>query len=278
MSEVVNPSSDDGGGESPREKLLTAGLATGLGWGAIALTFALLPPVIFVVRQFGLPFPTSPLALTALELVVGQLFVMGGLSVAYLLYTGRGLDYVPIRRPTLVESLVVLVAPFGVIFVSAAVTQLSLLFGVEPSQHALTGMTDVDPRFYIYMIPLVIFIVGPFEELLYRGVVQGRLRESFGPWPAILLASLIFATIHLPAHGFGQAGLASTAASMAALVGGSVVFGWLYEWSRNLTVVALVHGLYNSILLVLLYVVAVYGPEIEEMAEMSEPALALVGL
>ena len=128
------------------------------------------------------------------------------------------------------------------------------------------------------MIPLVIFIVGPFEELLYRGVVQGRLRESFGPPAAILLASLIFALIHLPAHGFGAAGLAPTAASMAALVGGSIVFGGLYEWTGNLTVVALVHGLYNSILLALLYVVTVYGPEMEELARGTEPALAVVGL
>ena len=277
MSELVNSPSSDGG-ESPREKLLTAGVATGLGWGAIVLTFALLLPVIFVVRRFGLPFPTSPLALTALELVVGQVIVMGGLSVAYLLYTGRGLDYVPIRRPTLVETLIVIAAPFAVIFVSVVVTQLGLLFGVEPSQHALTGMSDVDPRFYIYMVPLVIFVVGPFEELLYRGVVQARLRESFGPAPAILLASLIFATIHLPAHGFGAAGVASTAVSMIVLVGGSIVFGAIYEWTKNLTVVALIHGLYNSILLVLLYVVTVYGPEMQEMADVSAPALALVGL
>lgn len=277
MSELLNTSSGDGG-ESPREKLLTAGVATGLGLGAIGLTFAILLPIIFVVRQFGLPLPTSPLALTAFELIVGQVFVMGGLSVVYLLYTGRGLEYVPIRRPTLVETLVIVAAPFGIIFVSAVVAQLSMLFGVEPSEHALTGMGDIDPQFYLYMIPLVIFIVGPFEELLYRGVVQARLRESFGPAAAILLASLIFAAIHLPAHGFGQAGLASTGASMAALVGGSIVFGAIYEWSKNLTVVALIHGLYNSILLALLYVVTVYGPEIEELAETSEPALALLGL
>jgi len=276
MSELVNPPSS--GSESPREKLLTAGVATGLGWGAIVLTFALLLPIVFAVRQLGLPFPTSPLALTALELVIGQVLVMGGLSVAYLLYTGRGLDYVPIRRPTLVETLAISAAPFAGIVVSAVVTQLGLLFGVEPSQHALTGMGDVDPQFYIYMVPLVILIVGPFEELLYRGVVQARLRESFGPAVAILLASLIFAAIHLPAHGFGQAGLSSTAVSMIALVGGSVIFGGLYEWTENLTVVALVHGLYNSILLVMLYVVTVYGPEMQELAEASEPALAVVGL
>ena len=276
MSEVATAPSS--GGESTREKLRTAGVATGLGWGAIALTLVVLLPVVFAIRQFGLPFPTSTLALTALELVVGQVLVMGGLSVVYLVYTGRGLDYVPIRRPSLVEALAIITAPFAVILVTGIVTQLSLLVGVEPSQHALGNLGDVDPQFYLYMIPLVIFIVGPFEELLYRGVVQARLRESFGPAAAILLASLIFAAIHLPAHGFGAAGLAPTAASMVALVGGSIVFGGLYEWTGNLTVVALVHGLYNSILLALLYVVTVYGPEMQDLAGATEPALAVVGL
>jgi hypothetical protein len=62
---------------------------------------------------------------------------------------------------------------------------------------------------------------------------------------------------------------------MAALVGGSLVFGGIYEWTGNLTVVALIHGLYNAILLTLLYFITVYGPQIEEMAE---TALVLVGV
>ena len=257
---------------SLREKFTTVGVAMGLGFGAIVLTFAVLFPVIFITGRLGIQLPGSPFALTVAELFVGQLLIMGGISVCYLLYTGRGLGYVGIRRPSLVESLIVIAAPFGVIFVTAIVTQVSLALGVEPSQHAIGGLGDVDPRFYLYLVPFMFLIVGPFEELLYRGVVQNRLRESFGPVGAILLASLVFASIHIPAHGFGNAGTASTAASITALFGGSLVFGGIYEWTRNLTVVALVHGLYNSILLTLLYVVTVYGPEIQELA--AEPALA----
>jgi len=113
---------------------------------------------------------------------------------------------------------------------------------------------------------------------LYRGVVQRRLRESFGPMAAIVLASLIFAAIHIPAHGFGNAGLASTAASLTALFGGSLVFGGIYEWTENLTVVALIHGFYNGILLTLLYIVTVYGPEMEELAAEAETAVVLIGM
>lgn len=271
-SESTEPKSS---GPSTRDRLETVGVAAGLGVGAIGISFAILVPLLFVLPRLGVPLPDSPLVLIGIELFVGQLLAMGGLSVLYLRTTGRGLGYLGIRQLSVVESLIVAVAPFGIIFVTAMVTQLSLLVGVEPSQHALSGLGEIDPRLYLYLVPLVIFIVGPFEELLYRGVIQSRLRESFGPVTAIMLASLIFAGIHLPAHGFGEAGLASTTASLAALFGGSLVFGGIYEWTENLTVVALIHGLYNAILLTLLYLVTVYGPELQEM---SEPAVALGGL
>lgn len=259
---------------SNRDRLISFGVASGLGVGAILVSFAILLPVLFGAPRLGIGLPDSPLVLIVLELIVGQLIGMGGMSALYLWYTGRGLAYLRVRLPTLVESLLVVAAPFGVIFVTAVVTQLSLIVGVEPSQHALSGLGDVDPQLYLYLVPLMFLIVGPFEELLYRGVIQQRLRESFGPVAAISLTSVIFAAIHIPAHGFGNAGVASTAASLAALFAGSLIFGGLYEWTKNLTVVALVHGLYNSILLMLLYIVTVYGPEMEDMAE---TAIALIG-
>jgi len=261
-----------------REKLLTVGVASGLGFGALVVSFGIILPLFLLVTWLEVPIPDAPLALISFELFVGQVIGMGGLSALYLWYTGRGIEYVSIRRPTLIETAIIVAAPFGIIFVTATISQLSMFLGVEPSEHALGALGDIDPTLYLYLIPLVIFIVGPFEELLYRGVVQSRLRESFGAAAAIALASLVFALIHIPAHGFGGAGIAATAASMTALFGGSLVFGAIYEYTENLTVVALIHGFYDAILLALLYVVTVYGPEIQELAEEAEQAVVLVGL
>lgn len=264
--------------DSLREKLLTVGIASGLGFGALAVSFGIILPLFVFISVLEIPVPESPLALISAELFVSQVVGMGGISAAYLWYTGRGFDYIPIRRPTLIETAIIIAAPFGIIFVTATISQLSMFIGIEPSEHALGALGDIDPTLYLYMIPLVIFIVGPFEELLYRGVVQSRLRESFGAAAAIGLASLVFALIHIPAHGFGGAGVAATAASMAALFGGSLVFGAIYEYTENLTVVALIHGFYNAILLALVYTATVYGPEIEAFAEQTEQAVVLVGL
>ncbi len=277
---VIDPptESTDEASDQPRERLRTVGIASGLGFGAVVISFSILLPLLLLSQWLGLPIPEAPLALISLELFIGQVIGMGGLSALYLWKTGRGIEYVSIRKPSLIETGIIIVAPFVVIFVTVIISQLSLLLGVEPSEHALGGLGDMDPTLYLYLIPLMFLIVGPFEELLYRGVIQRRLRESFGPIAAIMLASVIFALIHIPAHGFSDAGVASVAASLAALFGGSLVFGAIYEYTENLTVVAVIHGLYNSILLALLYVVTVYGPELEALAEEAEQAVVLLGI
>jgi membrane protease YdiL (CAAX protease family) len=49
------------------------------------------------------------------------------------------------------------------------------------------------------LLPLVALAlaIGFFEAVFWRGWVQGRLEESFGPIPAILLASLVYALYHI---------------------------------------------------------------------------------
>ena len=102
----------------------------------------------------------------------------------------------------------------------------------------------------------------------------GHDRAAYRMVGAIGLASVIFMLIHLPAYGLGDTALASIALSLTALFVGSMIFGSIYEWTGNLTVVALVHGVYNSILLVLLYFVSRYEEEIQEL---SQQGVVLVG-
>jgi len=258
-----------------RNKLWALGVGVGLGFGSTVVSLILVVGLIVTLGVFAVPLPDSPLVLLSIEFILGQLIVMGGISVAYLWATGRQLSYVNIRWPSLGELLVVLAAPFAVIAVSIAVSAIGLALNIESSPHALAEIDNIDATFYLYLIPFMLLIVGPFEELLYRGVIQTRLRESFGPASAIALASLIFVLIHLPAYGLGQEALPAIAISLTALFGGSLIFGAIYEWTGNLTVVALIHGLYNSILLALLYVVTVYE---DELMELSEQATVLLGL
>ncbi|OAB58111.1 hypothetical protein AY599_07275 [Leptolyngbya valderiana BDU 20041] len=86
--------------------------------------------------------------------------------------------------------------------------------------------------------PVGIFLValsaGIFEELLFRAVIQQGLETSFGLWPALLLASLLFGL----AHAMTRAYLV-----LATLMG--LYLGALYAWTDQLLAPMLTHFLYD---------------------------------
>jgi hypothetical protein len=107
-----------------------------------------------------------------------------------------------------------------------------------------------NPEVLLLLVPASFLLIGPGEELLFRGVVQGRIREAFGPVPGIALASAIFAAIHYFALTGGAGGRLVT---IGILFLPSVVFGAAYELTDNLVVPSLIHGAYNATLFTVLY-------------------------
>lgn len=116
------------------------------------------------------------------------------------------------------------------------------VLSIESAESVLATQGAQQPVYYLYLIPVTIVLVGPVEELVFRGLIQGVLRESIGTTPAIVAASLIFAGVHVGAYSGG--GLGATLVFIAGLGG---VLGILYERSRSITAVAVVHGLFNAV-------------------------------
>jgi membrane protease YdiL (CAAX protease family) len=90
---------------------------------------------------------------------------------------------------------------------------------------------------------------GFFEEFLFRGALQTRLRHFLSPSWALLIQALIFGAWHL-GLGYSNTGgeslltaLASTMVSQAVL---GVGFGYIFERTRNLVASSIVHILLNS--------------------------------
>jgi len=125
--------------------------------------------------------------------------------------------------------------------------------GVSLADHQLGALSE--PGQILAFVGLSFVIVAPGEELLYRGLVQGSLREAFGPWRSIAGASVLFALNHvtaLVATGAGS-GLA-TAVTIGLILVLSVVLGGLYERTGTLVVPVLVHGCFNGLQFGLRYV------------------------
>ena len=260
---VETPDTPDSGGSDAGSVPRTVAVAVGLG---------LLGPVIALVSTVGVGVATVsveiPLVVSLLVgLFFGQYVAFGGLSVAYLRsrFDWSGVrSYLGVEVPTPREIGVVLggwVALVALLILTSVVVQT--LSPTEPAPNQGAEFAMQNPAIIPLLIVVMFLVVGPCEELLYRGVVQGRLREALPVVPSILIASALFALIHVMALTGGASARLTT---VAILFVPSVVFGAVYEYTENIVVPSLLHGLHNAVLFTLLYVSLAYGDELEELA------------
>jgi membrane protease YdiL (CAAX protease family) len=183
--------------------------------------------------------------LTAAIVGSGAGFVVAGLAI--LLASGRGLGYLDVELPGTRREWGLVV---GVIVGAFAFRTVALLAAfaadVEPSVSPI-ALVDVPTRtLLLLLIPVFLLVVGPTEELLFRGVLQKYLREVFSPWSAILGAGLLFGGIHVFAL-VGSTNL-GTAVSLSVITVVGFVLGWLYERTGSLPAAMLAHGTYNALI------------------------------
>ncbi|MFB6123914.1 MAG: lysostaphin resistance A-like protein [Haloferacaceae archaeon] len=215
---------------------LAVGLAVVLGLGAVVLGAGVQP---------------TPLATLAVSLVAIQGVAFGGVALAYLRYRGWGRAALGVRVPG-VRELLVVVAGYALALTAAVVAAVVIsVTGLPVGENQVADVGRADPTAFLWLIPASFLLIGPGEELLFRGVVQGRIRETFGPVAGVALASAVFAAVHYVALTGGAGGRLVT---ISVLFLPSLVFGAAYELTDNLVVPALVHGAYNATLFGLAYV------------------------
>jgi len=245
-------------------KLRVAGVAIGLGLLGMLLLSLFAAFVGAIVTAAGAPASIA----FVVGAIAGYLPGFVGLGVWYLRRRGFDRDritsYIGIRRPTF-RQLGLVVAAWVVILIGMAVVggigQLLIdLLGLGDAQaeQQSTELLAGSPELVVGAIAMMFLVVGPAEEFLFRGIVQGRLREKLSPVPAIAIASVFFALIHAP--GF-VGSIQGVVLGLAVLTVGGTVFGAVYEYTQNIVVVSLLHGLHNSMVVLFLYAAEVTGNE-----------------
>ncbi len=151
---------------------------------------------------------------------------------------------------------------FVLVFVLVYALVTVITFLNAPTAQRADQQVLQQPDVLLTLIPLSFLLIGPGEELLFRGVIQGTLREVFSAPAAIVIASAMFAPAHLVAL---QGGVQALAVSVSILFVPSLVFGYAYERTRNLVVPALIHGAYNATIFALIYVALESGIEQPEL-------------
>ena len=156
---------------------------------------------------------------------------------------------IPWARPGLREIGLIIAGIVALVGANNGITWLFAAADVAIGDNTAVTVGAGDPGYLLTMVGFSLLVVGPAEELLFRGVVQGRLRETWGVWPAIFLATVLFGLSHASVSG-GIAGVVAYILT-ATLLG--VLLGYLYERTDNIVVPAVIHGVNNAVIFAWLY-------------------------
>lgn len=149
-------------------------------------------------------------------------------------------------------------ATIGLFAVLAGLNFIIQQFGLSAAGHSVAEQGQKNPELLLPLIPLSVLVTGPTEEFLYRGVIQSRLKEAFDARIAVFLAALVFSLVHIPAYGMGGLDW-SLGTSLVILFVLGAALGTAYEYTGNLVVPAIAHGIYNAVVFGSLYVESTGG-------------------
>jgi membrane protease YdiL (CAAX protease family) len=216
---------------------------------------ALLAGLIGVISMGGLVSVFDLAESPVVRVLQGNYIQVGfaGFAVAYLFWQGDWDRYVKIRRPTLED--VGWIAGLPLLFAAQGVVLPPILAAVGlPHPQPGTGMEELalETRPLLWPVAFIgmYLFAAPAEELVYRGIVQGRLRAAFDTFGVVILGGLLFGVLHF------LVGLMTQGVS----VGGSLywgidtvipglVWGYAYERTENPLVPAVTHAMVWTIAL-----------------------------
>ena len=196
----------------------------------------------------GFPVRKMPALRLGISVVTLQGIGFGSVALASRKLQALDSDLITVRKPTLREGSWIIVGFVVLIGLLSILSGLFSLLGIETAQNKIQQIGTQNPIVFLVLIPLSFLLIGPGEELLFRGLVQGTLRKSYSTIGAIVLASSLFAVGHATSlQGSGKI------AYMGIVFVLSLILGLAYEQTDNLLVPAMIHGAYNALLFGIMY-------------------------
>ena len=116
----------------------------------------------------------------------------------------------------------------------------------------LEELAREDPSFLLVMVPLAFLTIAPSEEFIYRNLIQKYLYDDFGEFQAIILTSAVFGVVHFGQYSTGTP--TQTVLSLLLVFVLSTLLGLSYLRTENLLVPIFIHGAFNAIQFLTLYI------------------------
>ena len=141
-------------------------------------------------------------------------------------------QYSPLK--TMMLGVVIAVVMWGVFFIGDKLSQLLFDFARPEVNNIYAMKGDIS---LTYIALALLLLIGPAEEIFWRGYIQEKLQSRLGDNVGFIVATLIYTLIHIWSFNFMLI--------MAALVCG-VVWGFIYRLDkRTLPALILSHALWD---------------------------------
>ncbi|MFC7059877.1 CPBP family intramembrane glutamic endopeptidase [Halovenus salina] len=178
-------------------RLTAVGSAIGLTYGSILIGGVTTFAAASIFGGLGIDLASRPSLRLLLNTLMLQGVTFGGVALLYLRIRNRDFDFVPFTIPDGRDFAVIVVGIFALLGLLLGTSVILSALGIKSAENQIVTVGEQNPAVFLLLIPLSFLLVGPGEELLFRGLVQGILRETLHPTRAIMLASALFASIHL---------------------------------------------------------------------------------
>jgi membrane protease YdiL (CAAX protease family) len=195
--------------------------------------------VAIILVGLGLDFQelSFPVALLSLPITEG---IILGITLLFVKHKGAGFRKLGLKKPSLRIIVVVTFAAVLLLLLAGGISLVEeVVLGPDPEAEGL--VEAILPRDWLQLVALIgmsLALVGPAEELAFRGFVQRGFENSFGETVGLVFASVLFGLLH---------GLNSLRSILPVTVV-SLFLGYVWQKSGGNTVAsAWMHGLYDAI-------------------------------
>jgi membrane protease YdiL (CAAX protease family) len=186
---------------------------------------------------------TFPSALISLPINEG---IILAITILFAKQHGANLKKLGWKKPSLKTLVIVSLVALLLLMVAVGISVIEEFFlGPDPdAELILEAILPQDALQLIALIVISLALVGPAEELAFRGFIQQGFETSFGKTSGLLIASVLFGLLH---------GLNSLRSIVPVIVL-SLFLGYVWQKTdKNTTATAWMHGLYDAITIALAY-------------------------
>lgn len=170
-----------------------------------------------------------------------KLTISASLLAAVGLVSGRGefKTLFAVKGRHVVVGIVSALVLYGIFAVGKEVSNLLFSFAPGQIQSVYATKTQLDA---VWIGLLLVFIMGPAEEIYWRGFVQRLLVERYGVKAGVLGTAAVYALVHAVSWNFMLIGAAGVC---------GLYWGILFQREKSLVPVIISHSLWDVMIFVL---------------------------